>query len=77
MNKNTNNFESIPQEKFEFVQMDARLHDSKIETKFRSFFADAMLRFRKNKSSVFAAWINVRTVSRACSFASVHLLLKK
>ena len=57
MNKNTNNFESIPQEKFEFVQMDARLHDSKIETKFRSFFADAMLRFRKNKSSVVAAWI--------------------
>lgn len=57
MSNNTNNFESIPQEKFEFVQMDARLHDSKIETKFRSFFADAMLRFRKNKSSVFAAWI--------------------
>ncbi len=57
MSNNTNNFESIPQEKFQFVQMDARLHDSKIETKFRSFFADAMLRFRKNKSSVFAAWI--------------------
>ena len=57
MNNNTNNFERIPQEKFEFVQMDARLHDKKIETKFRSFFADAMLRFRKNKSSVVAAWI--------------------
>ena len=59
MMNNTNNheFEHIPQEKFEFVQLDARLHDSKIETKFRSFFADAMLRFRKNKSSVVAAWI--------------------
>ena len=53
------NYERIPQEKFEFVQMDARLHDQKIDTKFRSFFADAMLRFRKNKSSVVAAWILV------------------
>ena len=60
MNNNTNhheNYEHIPQEKFEFVQLDARLHDAKIDTKFRSFFADAMLRFRKNKSSVVAAWI--------------------
>ena len=52
-----NNFEHIPQEKFQFVQMDARLHDKKIDTKFRSFFQDAMLRFSKNKSSVVAAWI--------------------
>lgn len=51
------NYEHIPQEKFEFVQKDARLHDAKIDTKFRSFFADAMLRFTKNKSSVVAAWI--------------------
>ena len=57
MSNNTNNFEHIPQEKFKFVQMDARLHDAKIDTKFRSFFADAMLRFRKNKSSVVAAYI--------------------
>ncbi len=54
---NTNNFDRIPAEKFEFVQKDAHLHDKKIETKFRSFFADAMLRFSKNKSSVVAAWI--------------------
>lgn len=51
------NYEHIPQEKFEFVQKDARLRDAKIDTKFRSFFADAMLRFTKNKSSVVAAWI--------------------
>ena len=54
---NRNNFEHIPAEKFQFVQMDERLHDQKLETKSRSFFQDAMLRFRKNKSSVFAAWI--------------------
>ena len=52
-----NNFEKIPQEKFAFVQMGAQLHDSKLETKSRSFFADAMIRFSKNKSSVVAAWI--------------------
>ena len=51
------NFEHIPQEKFQFVQMGERLHDKKLETKARSFFQDAMLRFRKNKSSVVAAWI--------------------
>lgn len=50
-------FENIPQEKFQFVQLDAHLHDKKLETKARSFFADAMLRFSKNKSSVVAAWI--------------------
>ena len=54
---NNKNFDHIPQEKFKFVQMDARLHDKKIDTKFRSFFQDAMLRFSKNKSSVVAAYI--------------------
>ena len=49
--------EHIPAEKFQFVQLDARLHDTKLETKARSYFADAMLRFGKNKSSVIAAWI--------------------
>lgn len=52
-----NKIDMIPKEKFSFVQMDAQLHDQKLETKARSFFADAMLRFSKNKSSVIAAWI--------------------
>ena len=52
-----NEFEHISQEKFQFVQLDAHLHDTKLETKARSYFADAMLRFGKNKSSVIAAWI--------------------
>lgn len=55
--RNENKFDMIPKEKFAFVQMDTQLHDHKLETKARSFFADAMLRFRKNKSSVVAAWI--------------------
>lgn len=56
MSQNTD-FEHIPQEKFTFVQMDAHLSDNKLETKSRSFFADALIRFSKNKSSVVAAWI--------------------
>ena len=51
------NIKHIPQEKFAFVQKDAHLHDTKLETKARSYFADAMLRFGKNKSSVVAAYI--------------------
>ena len=54
-NKNMNEF--IPKEKFEFKQLDANLHDKKLETKARGYFADAMIRFKKNKSSVVAAWI--------------------
>ncbi len=51
------NIDKIPQEKFAFVQMDARIHDKKLETKARGYMADAMLRFSKNKSSVIAAWV--------------------
>ena len=57
MNNNNMQYEHIPQEKFVFTQLDASLHDKKLETKSRSYFADAFLRFRKNKSSVVAAII--------------------
>lgn len=52
-----NKFENIPKELFEFAQLDEVLHDKKMETKARGFFADALLRFKKNRSSVVAAWI--------------------
>ena len=52
-----NIYEHIPKEKFEFQQLDASIHDKKLETKARGYFADAMIRFKKNKSSVAAAWI--------------------
>ena len=42
---------------FEFAQKDAVIHDKKLATKPRGYFADAMLRFKKNKSSVVAAII--------------------
>lgn len=50
-------FENIPREKFEFADQGDISHDKKLETKARGFFFDALLRFRKNKSSVIAAWI--------------------
>ncbi len=50
-------YEHIPAEKFEFCQLDAPLHDKKLATKSRGYLADAMIRFKKNKSSVIAAWI--------------------
>lgn len=54
---NNMQFEHIPQEKFEFAQLDANLHDKKLQTKSRSYFQDCLIRFKKNKSSVIAAWI--------------------
>ena len=55
-NKNVE-FERIPKEQFEFAQLDKNIHDKKLETKTRGYFADALLRFKKNKSSVIAAYI--------------------
>ena len=52
-----NMYDHIPQEMFTFVQKDAVLRDQKLETKARGFLADAMVRFKKNKSSVIAAYI--------------------
>lgn len=50
-------YEHIPAEKFAFVQENEKLRDKELQTKARSFFADAMIRFSKNKSSVIAAYI--------------------
>lgn len=52
-----NKFENIPQEKFEFANAGDYIHDEKLKTKTRSFFEDAIIRFRKNQSSVIAAYI--------------------
>ena len=57
MQNNNIQYEHIPQEKFAFTQLDASIHDKKLETKARSYFADAFLRFKKNRSSVVAAII--------------------
>ena len=52
-------YEKIPAEQFAFVQESEKLRDQKLQTKARSYFADAMIRFRKNKSSVVAFGILV------------------
>ena len=50
-------YPAIPKEKFAFANENMKLHDEKLKTKARGYFADAFLRFRKNKSSVVAACI--------------------
>ena len=50
-------YKEIPKEKFEFAQLDSNMHDEKLKTVARGYFADAMIRFKKNKSSVVAAFI--------------------
>lgn len=42
---------------FEFVNSSKHIHDEKFKTKPRGYFTDAFIRFKKNKSSVVAAFI--------------------
>ena len=76
-----NQYQHIPQEKFAFAQLDADIKDKKLETKARGYMADALLRFKKNKSSVVAAYIIMLLVVFAIvtifSIAGVRPLLKR
>lgn len=47
----------IDSSKFEFVQVDKKIYDKKFETKPIGYFKDAMIRFGKNKTNVFATII--------------------
>jgi len=55
------NKQTIPPEKFRFVQMDERIYDAKFETKPIGYFRDAWMRFKKNKASV-AAFIIIMLI---------------
>ena len=48
---------SITKDDFKLVQSDAKIHDQVFETKPTTFLKDCLKRFRKNKSSVVAAFI--------------------
>jgi oligopeptide transport system permease protein len=52
-------YEHIPKEAFEFVQMDERIHDRELETKPIGFLQDAMIRFAHNKGAVVCSVILV------------------
>lgn len=54
---NQHEYEKIPAELFEFAHRDGPIHDDKLETKSRGYWKDALIRFKKNKSSVAAAFI--------------------
>ena len=47
----------LSKEDFEFVQLDHDIKDEKFQGEAIGFFKDAMLRFRKNKASLGAAWV--------------------
>lgn len=49
--------EHIPKEKFQFVQKDEKIFDKKFETKPIGYFKDAMTRFAKNRTNVYATII--------------------
>ena len=51
------NIQSIPKEKFNFVQRNDLTHDKKLAPKPRGYFADAFVRFCKNKGAVVGAII--------------------
>lgn len=55
-------YDSIPAEKFRFVENKDNAHDKKLETKPHSYAYDAFLRFCKNKGSVVAAVIIILLV---------------
>ena len=50
-------YDNIPKEKFTLVNHGERISDKKFDTKAIGSFMDAMLRFKRNKSSVVAAII--------------------
>ncbi|MCQ2802268.1 MAG: ABC transporter permease [Bacilli bacterium] len=51
------NDSSIKKEDFKFVKVDPSFHETKFETKPTTFLKDSVKRFRKNKSSVVAAYV--------------------
>lgn len=61
-NKLLDRYNSIPAEKFKFVENKDNIHDKKLETKPHSYAYDAFLRFCKNKGSVVAAVIIILLV---------------
>ena len=52
-----NDFKAIPKEKFEFANIGTIYRDEKLKTTPRGYFSDAFSRFKRNKSSVAAAFI--------------------
>ena len=57
-----NQFKEISQEKFELVQRDESIFDTKFETKPIGYLKDALIRFRKNKASVGAFFVLILLV---------------
>ncbi|MBO4626425.1 MAG: ABC transporter permease [Lachnospiraceae bacterium] len=50
-------YNNLPKDKFVFARREGKIADKKLDTKPVGYFRDALRRFRKNKSSVVAAFI--------------------
>lgn len=57
MNSNKLTNKNVKDERFTFAHENIKLHDHKLETKARGYFADAFFRFTRNKASVTASII--------------------
>ena len=51
------NINEIDKSLFEFAQLDASIHDQKLDTEPVGYLRDAFRRFRKNRGSIIAACI--------------------
>ena len=54
---NDKNYDNLTQDNFEMIQRDDKIYDKRFETKPIGYFKDAMIRFSKNKTNVFATSI--------------------
>ena len=50
-------YNNIPAEQFQFVDKQDLVHEKTLETKSRSYMADAFFRFCKNKGSIVGACV--------------------
>ncbi len=57
MNSNEKKIKPVVDERFTFAHENVELHDNKLETKAKGYFADAFSRFTRNKASVTATII--------------------
>ena len=57
MAENFDEYINIPKEKFEFANVDTKLHDKKFVDKPVGYFKDALRRFCRSKASIVAAFI--------------------
>ena len=70
------NINEIDKSLFEFAQLDASIHDQKLDTEPVGYLRDAFRRFRKNRGSIIAACIILLLVLLLVLYPLLILSLK-